>query len=50
MIHLVTYLFAHFNAAQEEMAGFIYNEGNVLYFNQRISMHLDNLKITKKKA
>ena len=50
MFHLVTFLFAYSNATQDEMAAFIYNEGGTLYSNQRISKHLNDLKITKKKA
>jgi hypothetical protein len=50
MIHLVTFLDAHPDSTQDEMAAFVYNEGSTLYSKQRISEHLDDLKITKKKA
>ena len=50
MIHLVTFLVAHSDSTQDEMAAFVYNEGGALYSKQRISEHLDSLEITKKKA
>jgi hypothetical protein len=50
MIHLVTFLVAHPNLTQDEMAAFVYNEGGALYSKQRNSEHLDNLEITKKKT
>jgi hypothetical protein len=50
MIHLVTFLIAHSDATQDEMATFIYNKGGALYSKQRISERLDDLEITKKKA
>ncbi len=50
MIHLVTFLVAHPDSTQDEMAAFVYNEGGALYSKQRISEHLDDLEITKKKA
>ncbi len=50
MIHLVTFLVAHPDSTQDEMAAFVYNKGGALYSKQRISKHLDNLEITKKKA
>ncbi len=50
MIHLVTFLVAHPDSTQEEMAAFVYNEGGVLYSKQCISEHLGDFKITKKKA
>jgi hypothetical protein len=50
MIHLVTFLVAHPDSTQDEMAAFVYNEGGTLYSKQRISEHLDDLEITKNKA
>jgi hypothetical protein len=50
MIHLVTFLVAHPNSTQDKMAAFVYNKGSALYLKQRISEHLNDLKITKKKA
>jgi hypothetical protein len=50
MIHLVTFLIAHPDSTQDEMATFVYNKGGALYSKQRISKRLDDLKITKKKA
>ncbi len=50
MIHLVTILVAHLESTQDEMAAFVYNKSGTLYSKQGISEHLDNLKITKKKA
>ncbi len=50
MIHLVTFLIAHPGLTQDEMVAFVYNKGGTLYSKQRISEHLDNLEITKKKA
>ncbi len=50
MIHLVTFLVAHPDLTQDKMAAFVYNEGGTLYSKQRISKHLNNLEITKKKA
>jgi hypothetical protein len=50
MIHLITFLVAHPDSTQDEMAAFVYNEGGALYSKQRISEHLDDLEITKKKA
>jgi hypothetical protein len=50
MIHLVTFLVAHLDSNQDEMAAFVYNEGGVLYSKQHNSKHLDDLEITKKKA
>jgi hypothetical protein len=50
MIHLITFIVAHSDATQDKMAPFIYNEGGELFSKLRISEHLKNLKITKKKA
>jgi hypothetical protein len=50
MIHLVTFIVAHPDSTQDEMAAFVYNKGGALYSKQRISEHLDNLEITNKKA
>jgi hypothetical protein len=50
MIHLVTFLVAHPDATQDEMAAFVYNKGSMLYLKQCISEHLNDLKITKKKV
>ncbi len=50
MIHLITFLVAQPDSTQDEMAAFVYNEGGALYSKQRISEHLDDLEITKKKA
>jgi hypothetical protein len=50
MIHLVTFIIAHSDTTQDDIAAFIYNEGDALYSKQQISKYLDNLKITKKKA
>jgi hypothetical protein len=47
MIYLVTFLVAHPDSTQDEMAAFVYNEGGALYSKQRISEHLDDLEITK---
>ncbi len=50
MIHIITFLVAHPDSTQDKMAAFVYNEGGALYSKQRISEHLDDLEITKKKA
>jgi hypothetical protein len=50
MIHLVTFLIAHPDSTQDEMAAFLYNKGGALYSKQRISERVDDLEITKKKA
>jgi hypothetical protein len=50
MIHLVTFIVPHPEMTQDKMAAFVYNKGSTLYSKQRISKHLDNLEITKKKA
>jgi hypothetical protein len=50
MIHLVTFLIAHPDSTQDEMAAFVYNKGGALYSKQRNSKHLKDLEITKKKA
>jgi hypothetical protein len=50
MIHLVNFLITHSNSTMIEMAAFIYNKGGALYSNQRISEHLKDLEITRKKA
>jgi hypothetical protein len=50
MIHLVTFLVAHPDTTQDEIAAFVYNKGGTLYSKQRISEHLNNLEIIKKKA
>ncbi len=45
MIHFVTFLIAHPDSTQDEMAAFVYNKGSALYSKQRNSEHLDDLKI-----
>jgi hypothetical protein len=50
MIHLFTFLVAHPNSTQDQMVAFVYNKDGTLYLKQRISEHLDDLEITKKKA
>jgi hypothetical protein len=51
MIHLVvTFLIAHPDSTQDEMAALVYNEGCALYSKQRNSEHLNDLEITKNKA
>jgi hypothetical protein len=50
LINLVTFLKAWLEAHLDKMAIFIYNKGGPLYPITVISMHLDKLKITKKRA
>jgi hypothetical protein len=50
MIHLVTFIVAHPDMTQDEMAAFVYNKGGMLYSKRHIFKRLDDLEITKKKA